>query len=179
MVEDAAGAAKAAVKRLDEKGAADGHTAVTFEAGQRVRMASGTPGDVLEVRGDGKVVVRVGSLKLVVEPGTLTPMAGGQGPARKKEPMVDVSTLEHNYELDLRGLTGDEAEQAVVAAIDAAVLAEQPYLRVIHGKGTGTLRATVQAHLRRSPGVAGFTPGDETTGGWGATLVTLKPADSC
>ncbi len=52
-------------------------------------------------------------------------------------------------------------------------------VRVIHGKGTGTLRATVQAHLRRSPGVAGFTPGDETTGGWGATLVTLKPADSC
>lgn len=52
-------------------------------------------------------------------------------------------------------------------------------VRVIHGKGTGTLRATVQAHLCRSPGVAGFTPGDETTGGWGATIVTLKPADSC
>jgi DNA-nicking Smr family endonuclease len=52
-------------------------------------------------------------------------------------------------------------------------------VRVIHGKGTGTLRATVQAHLRRSPGVAGFATGDETSGGWGATIVTLKPADSC
>ncbi len=50
-------------------------------------------------------------------------------------------------------------------------------LRVVHGKGTGTLRATVEAHLRRSPVVLGFGPGDETTGGWGATLVTLKPAD--
>ena len=49
-------------------------------------------------------------------------------------------------------------------------------VRVVHGKGTGTLRATVHAHLRRSPGVAGFTLGDETSGGWGATLVTLKPA---
>ena len=49
-------------------------------------------------------------------------------------------------------------------------------VRVVHGKGTGTLRAAVHAHLRRSPGVAGFASGDETSGGWGATLVTLKPA---
>jgi len=51
-------------------------------------------------------------------------------------------------------------------------------VRVVHGKGTGTLRETVHAHLRRSPGVAGFAQGDETSGGWGATIVTLLPADS-
>lgn len=51
-------------------------------------------------------------------------------------------------------------------------------VRVIHGKGTGTLRETVHAHLRRSPHVAGFILGDETSGGWGATLVTLKRKDS-
>lgn len=47
-------------------------------------------------------------------------------------------------------------------------------VRVIHGKGTGTLRETVHATLRRSPRVAGFRLGDEHSGGWGATLVTLK-----
>ncbi|MDB6113290.1 MAG: mutS2 [Lacunisphaera sp.] len=47
-------------------------------------------------------------------------------------------------------------------------------VRVVHGKGIGTLRATVHAHLRRSPLVEGFAPGDEASGGWGATLVTLK-----
>ncbi len=52
-------------------------------------------------------------------------------------------------------------------------------VRVVHGKGTGTLRATVQAHLRRSPDVIAFTQGNETSGGWGATLVTLKPDNSC
>lgn len=52
-------------------------------------------------------------------------------------------------------------------------------VRVIHGKGTGTLRATVEARLRQSPAVVSFGPGDETSGGWGATLVTLKPGDSC
>ena len=51
-------------------------------------------------------------------------------------------------------------------------------VRVIHGKGTGTLRATVAARLRRSPHVVSFGPGNETSGGWGATLVTLKPQDS-
>jgi DNA-nicking Smr family endonuclease len=52
-------------------------------------------------------------------------------------------------------------------------------VRVIHGKGTGTLRATVQAHLRRAPGIADWATGDETSGGWGATLVTLRPDNSC
>ena len=47
-------------------------------------------------------------------------------------------------------------------------------VRVVHGKGTGTLRDTVRTHLRRSPGVAGFAEGDETSGGWGATVVTLR-----
>ncbi|MBM3855300.1 MAG: Smr/MutS family protein [Verrucomicrobia bacterium] len=47
-------------------------------------------------------------------------------------------------------------------------------IRIVHGKGTGTLRATVHALLRRSPAVASFRSGDETTGSWGATLVTLR-----
>ncbi|HWA24422.1 MAG TPA: Smr/MutS family protein [Lacunisphaera sp.] len=48
-------------------------------------------------------------------------------------------------------------------------------VRVVHGKGTGTLRATVEAQLRRSPAVVSFGPGDESSGGWGATWVTLMP----
>ena len=48
-------------------------------------------------------------------------------------------------------------------------------VRIIHGKGTGTLRETVHAHLRRSPLVASFRIGDEHTGSWGATLVRLRP----
>ena len=47
-------------------------------------------------------------------------------------------------------------------------------VRVVHGKGTGTLRETVRAHLRKSPLVADFATGDETSGGWGATVVTLR-----
>ena len=47
-------------------------------------------------------------------------------------------------------------------------------VRVIHGKGTGTLRETVHALLRRRTDVVEFHLGNETSGGWGATIVTLK-----
>jgi DNA-nicking Smr family endonuclease len=47
-------------------------------------------------------------------------------------------------------------------------------VRVVHGKGTGALRERVHAHLRQSPSVMAFSPGDEYSGGWGATWVTLK-----
>jgi dsDNA-specific endonuclease/ATPase MutS2 len=48
-------------------------------------------------------------------------------------------------------------------------------VRIIHGKGTGALRETVHARLRRLPLVESFRLGDETSGGWGATLVRLRP----
>lgn len=46
-------------------------------------------------------------------------------------------------------------------------------VRIVHGKGTGTLRATVHAQLRRSALVRSFGAGDETGGSWGATWVEL------
>lgn len=50
-------------------------------------------------------------------------------------------------------------------------------VRVIHGKGTGMLRETVHAILKRLPEVASFRLADETAGSWGATLVQLRPSD--
>lgn len=51
-------------------------------------------------------------------------------------------------------------------------------VRIVHGKGTGALRETVHAVLRRTPGVVSFGLAPGHAGGWGATVVELAGADA-
>ena len=50
-------------------------------------------------------------------------------------------------------------------------------VRIIHGKGAGVLKKRVQSLLKKQHRVASFTDAPPVAGGWGATLVQLKPAD--
>jgi DNA-nicking Smr family endonuclease len=79
-------------------------------------------------------------------------------------------------ELDLHTFAPSETKQLLDAYFEACLAKGILQVRVIHGKGTGTLRETVHAYLRRSPLVARFHLGDETSGSWGATIVDLRPA---
>ena len=170
-IETAAGSEARALKELDEADRRDGGKAGELPVGQRVRLESGTVGEVMETRSDGRVVVRVGSLKLVVEPASLIPLHGESSRRPAVPPSRPDPTEGAAFEIDLRGLTGDEAEQTVLAALDAAILAEQPYLRIIHGKGTGVVRDRVQQVVRRDRRVKshGFAPPNQ--GGTGVTMV--------
>ncbi|GAB5562356.1 MAG: hypothetical protein SynsKO_40030 [Synoicihabitans sp.] len=78
-------------------------------------------------------------------------------------------------ELDLHTFRPSDLGELIPAYLDACRAKGIYDLRIIHGKGTGTLRTTVHSLLRRMPDeVEHYRLGDETSGSWGATLVTLK-----
>lgn len=77
-------------------------------------------------------------------------------------------------EVDVRGMTTDEAIPHVDRAIDDALLAGISQVRIIHGKGTGALRAGLQAYLKGHRNVASLALADLSLGGAGVTIVTVK-----
>jgi DNA-nicking Smr family endonuclease len=77
--------------------------------------------------------------------------------------------------LDLHAFRPEEIGDLVPAWLEECRARGILEVRIVHGKGIGALRRTVAALLARSPTVASFRAADESGGGWGATLVTLRP----
>lgn len=77
-------------------------------------------------------------------------------------------------ELDLHTFRPSDLGELIPAYLDECAARGIRSVRIVHGKGTGTLRSTVHALLRRNARVASFQLGDETSGSWGATIVTLR-----
>lgn len=77
-------------------------------------------------------------------------------------------------ELDLHTFRPNDLAELIPAYLQECAQRGVREVRIVHGKGTGTLRTTVHVLLKRSPLVLGFRLGDETSGSWGATLVTLR-----
>ncbi len=148
--------------------------------GDRVRLPSGGTGQVLEVRSDGTAVVAMGAMKVVLDAALLVPLPAAGRAERKKQEAVpqrrpgERAGASASLEVDLRGLTGDEAEQATIAAVDAAVLAEQPFLRIIHGMGTGVVRERVRRVVSGDRRVARFGFAPRNQGGTGVTIVEFS-----
>jgi len=147
--------------------------------GSRVRMESGGAGEVTEIRADGKVVVSVGAVRVVTDSSSLTPLSRKDERAVRSQtaPLPSSPSAQGApapLEIDLRGMTGDEAETATVAAVDAAVLAEQPYLRIIHGMGTGVVRERVRRVVSRDRRIARYAFAPRNQGGTGVTIVEFS-----
>lgn len=77
-------------------------------------------------------------------------------------------------EVDLRGMDRDDALRALDAGLDRAVMNGLSEVRIVHGVGTGVLRASVERHLRKHPQVAGQRAGEIGEGGRGVTVATMR-----
>ena len=86
----------------------------------------------------------------------------------------DVATPPLGAELDLHTFLPRECADVVEEYVRAAHEAGMTTVRIVHGKGTGTLRRIVHAVLDRHPAVASYRLGDAASGGWGATIVELR-----
>ncbi|MBL9018349.1 MAG: Smr/MutS family protein [Myxococcales bacterium] len=80
-------------------------------------------------------------------------------------------------QLDLHTFLPRECADVVDEYVRAAAEEGLTRVRIIHGKGTGTLRRVVHSVLEKHPNVASFALGDERSGSWGATLVELVKTD--
>jgi DNA-nicking Smr family endonuclease len=76
--------------------------------------------------------------------------------------------------LDLHAFRAEEVKSLVPEYLEECRRLGIRQVRIIHGKGTGALRRTVQSLLSRNPHVLSFKTADLGGGGWGATEVTLK-----
>ena len=113
---------------------------------------------MIEVRGKDAIVV-VGSLKLTVPRTSLREHREQPQRDRGQSTSGDAPEVHVSTEIDLLGLRADEAESAVLQALDSAVRADLKSLRIIHGKGTGALREVVDEMLRKDTRVREFRHG--------------------
>lgn len=126
--------------------------------------------DQVEVQaGIMKTRVPLSNLRLMEQEKVKTPQ-----PVSRRGTRTDRAHAKVVRELDIRGQTAMEALLDVDNFIDAAVMADVHQLSIIHGKGTGVLRAAVQQHLKKHPSVKSYRLGVFGEGESGVTIVELK-----
>jgi DNA mismatch repair protein MutS2 len=148
--------------------------APALEPGVRVRIESlGRTGTVVDVR-DGKAMVEAGAMRLLLAREDLTPLAAGdqQAEPRPRPSAGYVNAgADARPEVDLRGMRPDEVDVILGRALDSAIMAGLPSFRIIHGKGTGALRAHVRRLLESDRRISVQRPGELFEGGTGVTVV--------
>jgi DNA mismatch repair protein MutS2 len=133
----------------------------------------GTVGEVVEVQ-KKQVEIQLGHFR------TTVPLSGVElrGRAAPRE-QTDVRTIQAppvespGLELDLRGQVAADALINLDHYLDQAFLAQLPWVRIIHGKGSGALRQAVRQALSGHPLVSSYRPGDSGEGGEGVTVAKL------
>jgi DNA mismatch repair protein MutS2 len=172
-VEEAAQRQKERTGEAPERRPKAGGSVQPLTPGLRVRVETlGSTGTVLEVR-DGRVTVETGGLRMTVPGDDLTPLPPGDQKPKKPKSRGGyvVADLEASSQVDLRGLRVDELDLRLNRALDAALMSGLPTFRIIHGKGTGALRAHVRQILEADRRVKLIRPGDRFEGGTGVTVV--------
>ncbi len=139
----------------------------------------GTKATVLQVNKDGSLLIQAGIMKITVKPGEVyvLPEQEGQDQVKRfvERSNRELRNIAASPEVDLRGMTSDEAIGVLDLFLDNALMAKLTTVRIIHGKGTGVLRKAVQQHLKRNKRVKSVRLGVYGEGEDGVTIAELDP----
>ncbi len=125
--------------------------------------------------GEGEILATVSNLVgIACEPSVMPAQPALSASSPRRVSTSNGLGLDDQTVVDVRGQAADEALDQAVAALDRATLSGAPYLRIIHGHGTGRLKSVLRDYLKDSPYVAEFRPGDRAEGGDGVTVVKLR-----
>ncbi|MDZ4722702.1 MAG: endonuclease MutS2 [candidate division Zixibacteria bacterium] len=148
---------------------------IAFAVGDRVQIVSlNQEGSIEELVGDDRARLSVGTISTVVKLRDLKPAEESQN--RSVVRRVSRTQVENRgtSEIHLRGMTVEEALEALEKFLDYAMISGLSQIYVIHGKGTGTLRRTLSEYLKKHAEVDSIRMGDWNEGGAGVTVVKLK-----
>lgn len=142
-------------------------------------LKMGTQATVLSVNKEGLLQLQAGILRVAAKQEEVRVVEGET--ESQKEAKRYIQRTEHKLrslgatpEVDLRGMTTDEAESVLGRFLDQAMLGGLHTVTVIHGKGTGAVRKTVHQFLKKSRNIEGFRLGRYGEGEDGVTIVELK-----
>lgn len=158
--------------------------------GEKIRLRSLKMEGVVTGLSENEAEVQVGALRVrarlsdiqrksdadEVEPETASaPPVSRRVTAENTQPRPSVFRESPGMEIDVRGQRAEDALSMLERHIESAYLAGLPFVRIIHGKGTGKLRQVVREALRQSPHVTKYAAGQENEGGEGVTIAQLAP----
>ncbi|MFZ6027389.1 MAG: endonuclease MutS2 [Chloroflexota bacterium] len=155
---------------------ATGVKPATIALGGKVHVRTLNAKGTITALGEDEAEVQVGMLRVRARLADLHPVSGE--PADEAAPVTTVTTqstpaASPGLELDLRGQTAEEALERLDRYLENAYLAGLPWVRIIHGKGTGKLRVAVRQALDRHTHVKSFETGGDKEGGEGVTVAKL------
>ncbi|MDP4127823.1 MAG: Smr/MutS family protein, partial [Bacillota bacterium] len=165
--------------RQAKRPGSSGLAAEQLKLGQTVQMTKlRQKGQVVKLpNANGEVLVQAGIMKIMV-PLTelkLAPEEKKMSPKFSRSASIGLQKAEElRSEIDLRGMLVEEGTEALDKYMDDAVLGGIGLIYVIHGKGTGAMRAGIQDFLKGHPHVRSFRLGEYGEGDSGVTVVELK-----
>ena len=164
--------------REPEKPKEEKKSARDVRPGDTVEIKSmGVKAEVIDINADGTLNLRAGIMNVKLKPDEVYLIEGHAAKQKKQSVTLAGSSAPRaavSPEIDLRGMESIEAVNAAEQYIDSAVMGKLKTVTIIHGKGTGALRAAVQQMLKRNKAVKSFRLGRFGEGESGVTIVELK-----